>query len=77
MFNAQCSTLSPHAPYSVSLQLFELINNATENNVITIHNQETIAEEDFIKNKAGDFLQLYEKMGIDISFFKPTGMAIS
>lgn len=79
MFNApagpcgQCLSLSPHAPYSVSQQLFELINDATADQLITIHNQETIAEEDFIKNKSGDFLKLYEKMGIDISFFKPTG----
>ena len=73
IFNVQCSTLSPHAPYSVSPKLFQLINNATANELITIHNQETIAEEDFIKNKTGDFLQLYEKMGIDISFFKPAG----
>lgn len=73
IFNTQRSTFSPHAPYSVSLQLFELINKATENNIITIHNQETIAEEDFIKNKTGDFLKLYDKMGIDIAFFTPTG----
>jgi aminodeoxyfutalosine deaminase len=71
--NYQPSTLCPHAPYSVSPQLFELINNATANNIIAIHNQETIAEEDFIKNKTGDFLKLYEKLGIDISFFTPTG----
>jgi aminodeoxyfutalosine deaminase len=70
-FNIQCSTLSPHAPYSVSPQLFELINNATANNIVTIHNQETLAEEEFIKNKAGGFLNLYSKMGIDLSFFKP------
>ncbi len=73
MFNIQCSTLSPHAPYSVSPKLFELINSATANNILTIHNQETEAEEDFIKNKTGDFLRLYQKMGIDISFFTPTG----
>jgi aminodeoxyfutalosine deaminase len=72
-FNIQCSTLSPHAPYSVSPQLFELINKATANNIVTIHNQETIAEEDFIKTKSGDFLKLYEKLGIDISFFCPSG----
>ena len=71
--NAQCSTLSPHAPYSVSPELFEMINKATANNLVTIHNQETLAEEDFIKDKTGDFLKLYEKLGIDISFFKPSG----
>jgi aminodeoxyfutalosine deaminase len=72
IFNAQCSTLSPHAPYSVSPQLFELINDNTANNIITIHNQETAAEDDFIKNKTGDFLKLYEQLNINISFYKPS-----
>ena len=71
--NDQRSSLSPHAPYSVSPQLFELINNATTNSIVTIHNQETKAEEDFIKYKRGDFLKLYDKMGIDISYFNPSG----
>jgi cytosine/adenosine deaminase-related metal-dependent hydrolase len=73
MSDVQCSTLTPHAPYSVSPQLFELLNNSSQNNIITIHNQETFAEEEFIKNKTGDFLKLYEKLGIDISFFTPSG----
>jgi len=74
-FNLQLSTsnLSPHAPYSVSPQLFELINTATTNNIVTIHNQETNAEEDFMQTKTGDFLGLYSKMRIDISFFEPVG----
>lgn len=71
--NLQGASISPHAPYSVSPKLFELINNATANQLITIHNQETLAEEAFIKSKSGDFLKLYEKLGIDISFFEPTG----
>ncbi|MGC4100483.1 amidohydrolase family protein [Ferruginibacter sp.] len=73
MFNVQLSTISPHAPYSVSGELFGLINAATEKNIVTIHNQETVAEEEFIKSKQGDFLRLYEKLGVDISFFAPTG----
>jgi aminodeoxyfutalosine deaminase len=71
--NDQRSTLSPHAPYSVSPQLFEFINNATANNIVTIHNQETQAEDEFFKNRTGDFLHLYSKLGIDISFFNATG----
>jgi len=67
------STFSPHAPYSVSEKLFELLNDATANDLVTIHNQETLPEEEFIKNGTGDFLSLYEKMGIDISFYKPGG----
>jgi cytosine/adenosine deaminase-related metal-dependent hydrolase len=68
----QRSTLAPHAPYSVSEKLFELINDATANDIITIHNQETLPEEDFIQNGSGEFLKLYEKMGIDISFYNPS-----
>ena len=71
--NQQRTTFSPHSPYSVSPQLFQLINNATVNNIVTIHNQETVAEEDFIKNKTGDFLNLYKKLGLEIDFFEPTG----
>ncbi len=67
------STFSPHAPYSVSQKLFELLNDATANDIITIHNQESLPEEDFIKNGTGDFLRLFEKMGIDISFYNPGG----
>ena len=71
--NEQQSTLNPHAPYSVSPQLFTLINDLPNNNLLTIHNQETIAENEFFENGTGDFLRLYKQMGIDISFFKPTG----
>ena len=72
-FNFQLSTLSPHAPYSVSSEMFEMINNLPDNNLLTIHNQETAAENEFFENGTGDFLRLYQQMGIDISFFKPTG----
>lgn len=68
----QKSNITPHSPYSVSHELFEIINNDTANSLISIHNQETLAEEEFMKNKTGDFLNLYAKLGIDISFFNPS-----
>ncbi len=68
--NHQPSTVSPHAPYSVSPELFKLINNLLNNNLVTIHNQETSAEDVFFNYRTGDFLNLYEKLNIDISFFK-------
>ena len=71
--NYQLSTLSPHAPYSVSKKLFELLNGATANQIITIHNQECSAENELYQNKTGDFLQLYKNFGIDITSFIPTG----
>lgn len=69
----QVSGISPHAPYSVSPQMFDLINNLPDNNLITIHNQETAAENEFFEKGTGDFLRLYQQMGIDISFYRPSG----
>lgn len=67
------TTINPHAPYSVSPELFALINEFPANQLLTMHNQETAAENEFFKKATGDFLRLYQQMGIDISFFKPTG----
>lgn len=71
--NKQRTTINPHAPYSVSPEMFALINDFPGNNLLTIHNQETLAENEFFEKGTGDFLRLYQQMGIDISFFKPSG----
>ena len=71
--SAQPSTLSPHAPYSVSPELFALINTQTGNGLLTIHNQETGAENELFEKGGGELLGLYEKMKIDISFFRSGG----
>ncbi len=71
--NEQRSTIAPHAPYSVSPVMFSMINDLPNNNLLTIHNQETAAENEFFEKGTGDFLRLYKQMGIDISFFKPSG----
>ena len=70
--NRQWSTIAPHAPYSVSPQMFAMINDLPNNNLLTIHNQETAAENEFFEKGTGDFLRMYRQMGIDISFFKPS-----
>lgn len=67
------TTLAPHAPYSVSEQLFELINTGTALQLTTIHNQETAAENELYQTKSGGFLDLYQTIGIDISSFNATG----
>jgi aminodeoxyfutalosine deaminase len=69
----QRSSITPHAPYSVSPDIFGMINEVPDNNLLTIHNQETAAENEFFEKGTGDFLRLYQQMGIDISFFKPSG----
>ncbi len=65
-------TLAAHAPYSVSAPLFRLINEHTRHQVTTIHNQECAAENEFYRQKTGDFLGLYKNLGIDISPFVPS-----
>jgi aminodeoxyfutalosine deaminase len=67
------NSIVPHAPYSVSPELFEMIDTFPCNKVLTIHNQETKDENELFEKGEGDFLRLYEKLGIDISFFKPSG----
>ncbi|MEO6721855.1 MAG: amidohydrolase family protein [Ferruginibacter sp.] len=71
------ATLSPHAPYSVSKTLFKRLNDLTADQLITIHNQESSAENELYQNKTGGFLELYRNFGIDISSFVPTGKSSS
>ncbi len=72
-FNFQPSTIVPHAPYSVSKKLFQLLNEKTSNQVVSIHNQEAAAENELYQNRSGNFLELYKNLGIDISAFSSTG----
>lgn len=70
---ANDTTLVPHAPYSVSPSLFRMITRMPGNDLLSIHNQESIEEDDFFKLGTGDFRRLYEAMRFDISFYKPAG----
>ncbi|MEP6713720.1 MAG: amidohydrolase family protein [Ferruginibacter sp.] len=71
--NFLSNSIAPHAPYSVSPEMFGMIDAFPGNNLLTIHNQEIPAENELFENGTGDFLRMYEKMNIDISFFKSTG----
>lgn len=70
------ASLAPHAPYSASQELLELIGNSSrgENIPLTLHNQESLAESEFFLKGKGPIRELYDSWGIDISFFKPTGL---
>ncbi len=69
----ESNSIVPHAPYSVADELWDLIINFPGNHLFTIHNQETAGENEWFMNKSGELLDMYEKMNIDISFFKPSG----
>ncbi len=64
-------SIVPHAPYSVSPELFGMINANSKGKIISIHNQETAAEDALYQDASGDFFRLYETLGVDISFTKP------
>ncbi len=66
------ASMVPHAPYSVSKELFDLIRQ-NEGGLISIHNQESNEENLFFESFKGDFLRLYRTLSVDISFFKPSG----
>jgi aminodeoxyfutalosine deaminase len=67
------TSLVPHAPYSISAKTFQLINEATAGQIISIHNQENAAEDELYKTGGGDFLKLFNVFGIDASPFPVTG----
>lgn len=69
------TVLVPHAPYSISPKTFELINAATKNKIISIHNQEHPAEDELYKTGGGDFLKLFKIFGINKSPFSVTGLS--
>lgn len=70
-FDKDRVSITPHAPYSCSKTIFRLLKKSvTETNIISIHNQESEEENKFFRYKTGDFISLYERMGVDLSLFK-------
>jgi cytosine/adenosine deaminase-related metal-dependent hydrolase len=66
------NSIVPHAPYSVSADLWQRIQPYFENKVVSIHNQETAFEDEFFLSGTGDFQRMYQLMKIDNSHHEPT-----
>ncbi|MGZ3937414.1 MAG: amidohydrolase family protein [Flavisolibacter sp.] len=64
-------SIVPHAPYSVSENLWREILPFFENKTVSIHNQETAFEDEFFQKGTGDFIRMYEMMKIDNSHHLP------
>jgi len=62
----------PHAPYSVPADLLKLLATHFGPHTVSIHNQETKAENDFFEKKIGAFVDMYARVGVDLDFFSPT-----
>lgn len=66
------TSLTPHAPYTVSLSLLKELKlySSLQDNIISLHNQESQEENYFYRYKTGEFVELYKHLGVDISDFK-------
>jgi len=67
------NSIVPHAPYSVSAELWKKVIHFPGNNLLTIHNQETRSENELFIAKQGEFLQFYQELNIDYSHIQPSG----
>jgi cytosine/adenosine deaminase-related metal-dependent hydrolase len=76
-FEQNCvrASLVPHAPYSVTNDLWKLLSDHFGAHTISMHNQETPDENDFFKTKTGSFLGMYERTKVSLDFFEPTGLS--
>lgn len=65
----------PHAPYTVSRNLFAIVRKLNDGKDITvsIHNQETPHENNLFLTKTGDFLEFYRYFNIPLNEFLPSG----
>lgn len=59
------ASIVPHAPYSVSEDLFHEIGQVTRPfDALSIHNQETVAENELFQTGSGDFAELFANLNI-------------
>ncbi len=68
-------SMSPHAPYSVTPKLFELLNllNQSERKTISIHNQETPPENELFLQGTGAFQKFFQDFNMSLESFNSTG----
>lgn len=69
------SSIVPHSPYSVSDSLFDLINSYEKGSLLSIHNQESVAETEFFATGKGELIELYDALGIDVTHFVPSNQS--
>jgi cytosine/adenosine deaminase-related metal-dependent hydrolase len=69
------SSIVPHAPYTVSPELHEKISAYAHQHgsLLSIHNQESDAEEELFRQGTGPFVAMYAGMKLDHTWFKVPG----
>jgi cytosine/adenosine deaminase-related metal-dependent hydrolase len=67
------ASLAPHAPYSVSPLSFQNINLATTGETVSLHSQESQAEDELFRHGTGPFLDFYRSIGLTENPVSVTG----
>ncbi len=67
------TSVVPHAPYSVSKELFGLIDALDPQALLSIHNQESAAEEEFFGSGGGEMHKLFSAIGVNTANFIAPG----
>ncbi|MGL4598324.1 MAG: amidohydrolase family protein, partial [Bacteroidia bacterium] len=64
------ATLAPHAPYTASRELLRAIATSAHEPT-TIHNQESLAENEFFQTGTGRVRELYAAIPVSLDFYTP------
>jgi aminodeoxyfutalosine deaminase len=67
------TSINPHAPYSVSDTLWKMMLSFFDDQIITMHNQETAWEDELFEKGSGEALRLYDNMNLENTEFKASG----
>ncbi len=76
IFDHECpgkNAVVPHAPYSVSEKLWEMVIPYYQGKTVSIHNQESRAENELFMNGNGDLMRLFDAFKIRNIEHKVTG----
>jgi cytosine/adenosine deaminase-related metal-dependent hydrolase len=70
-FDPDHASITPHAPDAVSKTAFKIFKKSvSEDNIISIHNQESDEENKLFRYKEGEFLDFFEKMDVVMEDFR-------
>ncbi|MCX8474006.1 MAG: amidohydrolase family protein [Sediminibacterium sp.] len=64
--NGLLASIVPHAPYSCSLELFEYLSTLKSNAPISIHNQESWYEHEFITERSGILFERFQQQHFNL-----------
>jgi cytosine/adenosine deaminase-related metal-dependent hydrolase len=68
-------SVTSHAPYSASKNLFELVSESAVKNhfILSMHNQESESENEMFLDNSGLMIEFFKSIGISVEHLKSTG----